>query len=287
MNQREMLMYDKTYKKSVLAIMNTIANIKDRNITKVIDPRLFYKTIEDTVIKMMKDNEDIKKDSMVYKLVERSLPILLYGNIQFGANGIIHTISSDMVYNTDNKGSYNGITLRCTIFAKDHSKRLTDIEISPSIKISYNNRTTIYYSNPIWIKDESYYSFNQIYINAINSLNGLIDDTPDMKNIISKITDIDIEYLLQDMAMLITLYYMRAIIPIDDYPKFLKMDEPKEDKDCIATHIDKNIDLIRSILYNIGKVDITLLNRALGKMNRIMKNAQNEAISIMKKKINE
>ena len=295
MNQNEMLMYDMKYKKSVLAIMNIIAEkMKTLPVTKGrycmgVDPISYYKTLEDTIIKEMKDNEDIQKDSRVYKLVEKYISVLLYRDIYFKPNGITNTISADMVYNVDNKESYSKITLDCSILAKiptRNNRKFTDIEISPSIKISYNNITTIYDSNPI-AKDDYCYNFNQIYINTINSLKHLIDDNHDMKNTISKI--IDIKYLLQDMAMLITIFYMNSIISVDDYSKFLilKIDESKENKDCIFLHIDKNIDLIRSILYDIGKVDITLMNRILGKMNKIMKNAQNEAIDIMKKKNNE
>ena len=293
MNQKELSVYDDGYKKSsILVIMNTIANVKEcYNITGT-NPMLYYKRLEDTIIKDMENNKDIQKDSRFYKLIEKYLSVLVYGNIYFYHDGISYRISADMLYNTYNKNSYDKITLCCTISAELCEKtdkyitRFKNIKISPSLKLSYKNITTICESNPIYVKNETSYSFYEIYIKAKNSLRTpLIENDCNMENSIEDM--INIEYLLQDMAMLITLFYMKSIVPIDDYSKFLKLDEKKENVSSMDVNdislelkhyneIGRNIFNIESSLYDIGTKDLDLLKDTLKKINNIVNESKSK-----------
>lgn len=284
MNREEMLTYNDKHKRSVIAIMNIIANTKGSCNIRGTDPILYYKTLEDTIMKDMENDEDIQKDSRLYRLIEKYLPALVYGDIYFGNSNISHSISADMLYNIDNKDSYSRITLCCNISVKIHDEpvygnpdKFTSIEIFPSLKLSYKNITTTCESNPIYVKDNSSsYSFYQIYINTKKSLRDLIENNYDMENSIADI--VDIGYLLQEMAMIITLFYMKSIVPTDDYSKFIKLNEKKEDMSSEDTNLElkhyseigRDIFNIESSLYEIGSIDLDLLKDTLKKINSIV-----------------
>lgn len=305
MNQREILMYDDEYKRSVLAIMNIIANAKNCYNMTGKNLVLYYKILEGIIIKDMENNKDIQKDSRLYKLIEKYLPSLVYGDIYFYPDSISYTVFTDMLYNTDNMLDscatipYNKIGLRCTISAKLCEKndspftRFKDIEISPSLKILYKKYNNTCESKPLYSKNEQYYSFYQIYINIKNSLKDLIEDY----NIKNTIVDImDIEYLLQEMAMLITLFYMKTVVPIDDYSKFLELDEKKENISSTDVN-DTNLELkhyseigrdifnIESSLYEIGSIDLNLLKDTLKKINKIISGSKIEIYNNLRKQI--
>ena len=246
------------------------------------DPMLYYEMLEDTIIKDMENNDEIVKDSRIYKLVAKYLLVLLYGNIQFSCSDTSYSTSADMLYNITNKHSYNKIELGCTISAKlcktiyGRPTKYIDIEILPSLELSYKNITTTRESKPIYVKDEYHYSFYQIYIDTKKSLKDLIKNDYDMENGISNI--IDIEYLSQDMAMLITLFYMKNIVSADNYSKFLKLDEKEENIVLKDTNhelkqysgIVRRIFDIESSLYEIGAIDPNLLEYTLKKISSIV-----------------
>ena len=287
MNQREMLMYDNEYKKSVLAIMNTIVNTRDLPNKNSMSSLRYYKVLNDTIIRSMECNEDIQKDSRIYKLVKKYLPVLLYIDIEFGRTFTIYKIAADMLYNTNDPSLYNKIDMSCTIVEEDDKfMSSTKVEIRPSIRLLYNNIGVIYELSPVVVYNNKDipYSFYRIYIDTKIELKSILENE-EIKSSISKLIDTD--YLIQEMAMLITLAYMKSIIPIKDYSKFLKMDEEEDKEDTSIDEVEDleqyddiwyNIYDINISLYKIASADISVLKKTLRKINNIIKHAKEEVI---------
>lgn len=281
MDKNEMVYFDNDYKRSVLAIMNTLVSnlpIPDRSIMGLDDYR---KALRNAIIDIMESNKDIQKDSRIYKLVKKYLYSLLYTDIYFRVNG--RTLWSINIYNvySVNALTYDEISIYCSIEAKTSKDTglLKDIEVSPSIKVTCNDTKVIYEVPGLVISSEEcsfeFYNFYAIYSELKSNMIMIINDKNDLSHNISNLSG-DIETFVQDMAMLLTLFYMKSVVSIKDYSKFLKISNTieKEDKksnnDDIIEYINQSIYDINKNLYRIGDKNKRLLRSTIKRINKII-----------------
>lgn len=279
MNKNEMVYFDNDYKRSVIAIMNTlVSNLPspDRSIMGLDDYR---KALRNAIIDIMESNKDIDKDSRIYKLVKRYLYALLYTNISFKTDG--KTIWSMHIHNV--YSSYDEITIPCTISANvdKSTSLLKNIHVSPFIKVSYNDLGFIYEIPGLCISSEDcsfeICNFYRLYNDFEFNMKKVIINNKNFSHTISNLTG-DIETFAQDMAMLLTLFYMKSVVSIKDYSKFLKMPstikeedkKPKNDNDNIVEYINQSIFDINKNLYRIGDKNKRLLRSTIKRINKII-----------------
>lgn len=281
MDKNEIVYFDNNYKRSVLAIMNTLVSnlpIPDRSIMGLEDYR---KALRNAIIDIMESNKDIQKDSRIYKLVKKYLYSLLYTNIYFRING--RTLWSINIYNvySVNALTYDEISIYCSIEATTDKDTglLKNIEVSPSIKITCNDTKVIYEIPGLVISSEEcsfeFYNFYVIYSDLKSNMIRVINDKNDLSHNVSNLSG-DIESFVQDMAMLLTLFYMKSVVSIKDYSKFLKISNTieKEDKksnnDDIIEYINQSIYDINKNLYRIGDKNKRLLRSTIKRINKII-----------------
>ena len=279
MDKNEMVYFDNDYKKSVIAIMNTlVSNLPspDRDTMGLEDYR---KALRNTIVDLMEYNKDIDKDSRIYKLVKRYLYALLYTNISFKTNG--KTIWSMHIHNV--YSSYDEITIPCTISANvdKSTSLLKNIHVSPFIKVSYNDLGFIYEIPGLYISSEDcsfeICNFYRLYNDFEFNRKKVIINNKNFSHTISNLTG-DIETFVQDMAMLLTLFYMKSVVSVKDYSKFLKMSntikeedkKPKNDNDNIVEYINQSIFDINKNLYRIGDKNKRLLRSTIKRINKII-----------------
>lgn len=279
MDKNEMVYFDNDYKRSVIAIMNTlVSNLPspDRSIMGLDDYR---KALRNTIVDLMEYNKDIDKDSRIYKLVKRYLYALLYTNISFKTDG--KTIWSMHIHNV--YSSYDEITIPCTISANvdKSTSLLKNIHVSPFIKVSYNDLGFIYEIPGLCISSEDcsfeICNFYRLYNDFEFNMKKVIINNKNFSHTISNLTG-DIETFIEDMAMLLTLFYMKSVVSIKDYSKFLKMPntikeedkKPKNDNDNIVEYINQSIYDINKNLYRIGDKNKRLLRSTIKRINKII-----------------
>lgn len=279
MDKNEMVYFDNDYKKSVIAIMNTlVSNLPspDRDTMGLEDYR---KALRNTIVDLMEYNKDIDKDSRIYKLVKRYLYALLYTNISFKTDG--KTIWSMHIHNV--YSSYDEITIPCTISANvdKSTSLLKNIHVSPFIKVSYNDLGFIYEIPGLCISSEDcsfeICNFYRLYNDFEFNMKKVIINNKNFSHTISNLTG-DIETFAQDMAMLLTLFYMKSVVSVKDYSKFLKMSntikeedkKPKNDNDNIVEYINQSIFDINKNLYRIGDKNKRLLRSTIKRINKII-----------------
>lgn len=284
MDKNEMVYFDNDYKKSVIAIMNTlVSNLPspDRDTMGLEDYR---KALRNTIVDLMESNKDIQKDSRIYKLVKKYIYSLLYTNIYFRVDG--KTLWSINVYNvySVNALTYNEISIYCSIEAKTDKDTglLKNIEVSPSIKVTCSDTKVIFEVPGLVISSEKssfeLYNFCAMYSELKSNMMMIINDKNDLSsNILNLIGDI--EAFVQDMAMLLTLFYMKSVVSIKDYSKFLKISntieeeedkKPKNDNDNIVEYINQSIYDINKNLYRIGDKNKRLLRSTIKRINKII-----------------
>lgn len=279
MDKNEMVYFDNDYKRSVIAIMNTlVSNLPspDRDTMGLDDYR---KALRNTIVDLMEYNKDIDKDSRIYKLVKRYLYALLYTNISFKTDG--KTIWSMHIHNV--YSSYDEITIPCTISANvdKSTSLLKNIHVSPYIKVSYNDLGFIYEIPGLCISSEDcsfeICNFYRLYNDFEFNMKKVIINNKNFSHTISNLTG-DIETFAQDMAMLLTLFYMKSVVSIKDYSKFLKISntikeedkKPKNDNDNIVEYINQSIFDINKNLYRIGDKNKRLLRSTIKRINKII-----------------
>lgn len=279
MDKNEMVYFDNDYKRSVIAIMNTlVSNLPspDRDTMGLEDYR---KALRNTIVDLMEYNKDIDKDSRIYKLVKRYLYALLYTNISFKTDG--KTIWSMHIHNV--YSSYDEITIPCTISANvdKSTSLLKNIHVSPFIKVSYNDLGFIYEIPGLCISSEDcsfeICNFYRLYNDFEFNMKKVIINNKNFSHTISNLTG-DIETFAQDMAMLLTLFYMKSVVSIKDYSKFLKISntikeedkKPKNDNDNIVEYINQSIFDINKNLYRIGDKNKRLLRSTIKRINKII-----------------
>ena len=279
MDKNEMVYFDNDYKRSVIAIMNTLVSnlpTPDRSIMGLDDYR---KALRNTIIDLMEYNKDIDKDSRIYKLVKRYLYALLYTNISFKTDG--KTIWSMHIHNV--YSSYDEITIPCTISANvdKSTSLLKNIHVSPFIKVSYNDLGFMYEIPGLCISSEDcsfeICNFYRLYNDFEFNMKKVIINNKNFSHTISNLTG-DIETFAQDMAMLLTLFYMKSVVSIKDYSKFLKMSntikeedkKPKNDNDNIVEYINQSIFDINKNLYRIGDKNKRLLRSNIKRIKKII-----------------
>lgn len=279
MDKNEMVYFDNDYKRSVIAIMNTLVSnlpTPDRSIMGLEDYR---KALRNTIVDLMEYNKDIDKDSRIYKLVKRYLYALLYTNISFKTDG--KTIWSMHIHNV--YSSYDEITIPCTISANvdKSTSLLKNIHVSPFIKVSYNDLGFIYEIPGLCISSEDcsfeICNFYRLYNDFEFNMKKVIINNKNFSHTISNLTG-DIETFIEDMAMLLTLFYMKSVVSIKDYSKFLKISntieeedkKPKNDNDNIVEYINQSIYDINKNLYRIGDKNKRLLRSTIKRINKII-----------------
>lgn len=279
MDKNEMVYFDNDYKRSVIAIMNTlVSNLPspDRDTMGLEDYR---KALRNTIVDLMEYNKDIDKDSRIYKLVKRYLYALLYTNISFKTDG--KTIWSMHIHNV--YSSYDEITIPCTISANvdKNTSLLKNIHVSPFIKVSYNDLGFIYEIPGLYISSEDcsfeICNFYRLYNDFEFNMKKVIINNKNFSHTISNLT-VDIETFIEDMAMLLTLFYMKSIVSVKDYSKFLKISnnikeedkKPKNDNDNIVEYINQSIFDINKNLYRIGDKNKRLLRSTIKRINKII-----------------
>lgn len=279
MDKNEMVYFDNDYKRSVISIMNTlVSNLPspDRDTMGLEDYR---KALRNTIVDIMEYNKDIDKDSRIYKLVKRYLYALLYTNISFKTDG--KTIWSMHIHNV--YSSYDEITIPCTISANvdKSTSLLKNIHVSPFIKVSYNDLGFIYEIPGLCISSEDcsfeICNFYRLYNDFEFNMKKVIINNKNFSHTISNLTG-DIETFIEDMAMLLTLFYMKSVVSIKDYSKFLKISntikeedkKPKNDNDNIVEYINQSIFDINKNLYRIGDKNKRLLRSTIKRINKII-----------------
>lgn len=279
MDKNEMVYFDNDYKRSVIAIMNTlVSNLPspDRDTMGLEDYR---KALRNTIVDLMEYNKDIDKDSRIYKLVKKYLYTLLYTNISFKTDG--KTIWSMHIHNV--YSSYDEITIPCTISANvdKSTSLLKNIHVSPFIKVFYNDLGFIYEIPGLCISSEDcsfeICNFYRLYNDFEFNIKKVIINNKNFSHTISNLTG-DIETFAQDMAMLLTLFYMKSVVSIKDYSKFLKISntikeedkKPKNDNDNIVEYINQSIFDINKNLYRIGDKNKRLLRSTIKRINKII-----------------
>lgn len=281
-DQKDMMVvcFNNDYKRSVLAIMNTlVSNLPspDRDTMGLEDYR---KALRNTIIDLMEYNKDINKDSRIYKLVKKYIYSLLYTNISFRTDGkAIWSMQIHNVYSVNNL-SYDEITVSCIISANiDKSTNLLkNIHVSPSIKVSYNDLESVYEIPGLVISSEDcsfeICNFYGLYNDFEFNMKKVIINDKNLSHSISNLTG-DIETFAEDMAMLLTLFYMKSVVSIKDYPKFLKMpntieEDKKPENDDILEYINHSIFDINKNLYLIGDKNKRLLRSTIKRINKII-----------------
>lgn len=283
MDKNEMVYFDNDYKKSVIAIMNTLVSnlpTPDRSIMGLEDYR---KALRNAIIDIMESNKDIQKDSRIYKLVKKYIYSLLYTNIYFRVDG--KTLWSINVYNvySVNALTYDEISVYCSIEAKTDKDTglLKNIEVSPSIKVTCSDTKVIFEVPGLVISSEEcsfeFYNFYAIYSDLKSNIIRVINDKNDLSSNVANLSG-DIETFAQDMAMLLTLFYMKSVVSIKDYSKFLKISntieeedkKPKNDNDNIVEYINQSIYDINKNLYRIGDKNKRLLRSTIKRINKII-----------------
>jgi len=239
----------------------------------------YRKALRNTIVDIMEYNKDIDKDSRIYKLVKRYLYALLYTNISFKTDG--KTIWSMHIHNV--YSSYDEITIPCTISANvdKSTSLLKNIHVSPFIKVSYNDLGFIYEIPGLCISSEDcsfeICNFYRLYNDFEFNMKKVIINNKNFSHTISNLTG-DIETFIEDMAMLLTLFYMKSVVSIKDYSKFLKMSntikeedkKPKNDNDNIVEYINQSIFDINKNLYRIGDKNKRLLRSTIKRINKII-----------------
>ena len=103
----------------------------------------------------------------------------------------------------------------------------------------------------------------------------VIINNKNFSHTISNLTG-DIETFTQDMAMLLTLFYMKSVVSVKDYSKFLKMsntikeEDKKPKNDDILEYINHSIFDINKNLYLIGDKNKRLLRSTIKRINKII-----------------
>jgi hypothetical protein len=234
----EMISYDNEYKKSVIAIMKAITDDGILEECKhIIDPLEYAKLVNRFIINNL-SHKDIQRNGRVCDVVRRHLVALFSTKVQVRRNRLSASMDTDVLYNVEDPHLYNNIALNCSIVSEyTMTSGWKDIELTPTIVLSYNSIKSGIPTKPIKIDTCYSHSFYGIYNGAKENLVKCINSDHDIKNNIAKLTNI--EKLLEEMAMLVTLFYMKVIIHRNNYDEFMGIDDECDDTTCV----DKNIEV--------------------------------------------
>lgn len=235
----EMVSYDNEYKKSVIAIMKAITDDSILEECKYItDPLEYAKLVNRFIINNL-SHKDIQRDGRVYDVVRRHLVALFSTKIQVHRNRLSASMDVDILYNVEDPNLYTNISLNCSISAEyTIESGWKDIELTPTIVLNYNSIKSGIPTKPIKIATSYSHSFYGVYTEVKENLVECIDSDQDIKGNIAKLTNI--EKLLEEMAILATLFYMKVIIHRNNYDEFMGIEDECDDH---ATCVDKNIEV--------------------------------------------
>lgn len=252
MDEKDLFMRDYTpyYNQSILAMMEILDDYANGLIEgkKAIDPTTSSIMMSRFIAKEIDGNDNIIKGSTVYNVLTKYIfplaSVLL--NTDLKSNITYSSIDVDVLYNSTVPDIYNVVSLACDITAyRDKDENVNDITIDPIISVSHNNTRALYRIDPINIKEIEDYTFDKLnfvitqHISMIMKNNSVITDN------ISKLANV--KYVIEEMATLVTLFYMRTIIARDNYAKFMGLESTN-------TSIEESVE--DSSMSNINTLDI-------------------------------
>ena len=252
MDEKDLFMRDYTpyYNQSVLVMMEILDDHAKSLIEgkKDIDPTTSSLMMDRFISKKLDRNSNVIKGSTVYNVLTKYISPLasVLPNTDLKSNVIYSSIDVDVLYNSTVPDIYNVVSLACDIAAyRDKDENVNDITIDPIISVSHNNTRALYRIAPINIKEIEDYTFDKLnfvitqHISMIMKNNSVITDN------ISKLANI--KYVIEEMATLVTLFYMRYIIARDNYAKFMSLEGSN-------TRTEESVE--DSSLSNINTLDI-------------------------------
>jgi hypothetical protein len=266
MDEKDLFMRDYTpyYNQSVLVMMEILDDHAKSLIEgkKDIDPTTSSLMMDRFISKKLDRNSNVIKGSTVYNVLTKYISPLasVLLNTDLKSNVIYSSIDVDVLYNSTIPNIYNVVSLACDITAYcSKNAKVKDITITPVIRVSHNNTRSLYRVTPINIAEVEDYTFDKLNFAITHNLfmitkNSIVNDS------ISKLANV--RYVIEEMATLVTLFYMRSIIVRDNYAKFMGLEGDNSNteesvEDGLVSTVD-TLDIFKTICA-VGQKDPSIL----------------------------
>ena len=152
----------------------------------------------------------------------------------------------------------------------DEEHVLDSVVITPYLDLVYMNlrsRLALVATN---IYSDDNYTFYKLYDLMYDYIETFMVDNQDILDTIKEVDGSSTSYVIEEMAMLTTLVYMKHIVPKNEYEEFMEL-EGKNTNIC-STSIDttKAMYEMNKSLFEIGTRDPKLLDDTISKIRDII-----------------
>lgn len=261
---KPMVENSKLYKEMILHTMDTLNALSNSKID-LADP-IKYKNIFQHMILISTsclDNVEYRVYPVYHVLQRHISPIVMTNDIPNNKNSETIQFYTDMRYSND-ENNYDRVSYGINFV---QLKNNGVVIISPYLDIIYMNiRSRLALeSHRIYTKDSIKYTFYKLYDTIFTSTEKLMLE--EYKDIYDNIKNMDtssknIRDIIEEMAILTTLTYMKYIVPKDNYNKFMEMEDDVDNTRAIYE--------INKSLYSIGTKDPKLLDDTISKIRDII-----------------
>ena len=200
----------------------------------------------------------------VHPILQRYISSIVMANIHISDNNSTKTIQfyTDMRYFHDNN-RYDRVSYGINIIVSK------DIIISPYLDLVHMNLKSRLALNAykIFNKDRNKYTFYKLYDTIFDLTEKLMLE--DYSEIYDNIKNMNIysKNIIEEMAILVVLLYMRYIVLKDDYSRFMELEDDLKEDDVDTT---KTIYEINKSLFEIGSRDPKLLDYTISKIRDLI-----------------
>lgn len=256
------------YKNMILHMMDTINYLSNKDI-EFDDPVKYSSTFQNMIINNTSClDKDEYREQPLYFVFKKYIAALILSHKYPSSDKDTSIIQfyADLRY-SDKEHVWDRVS-----YGVDISVLKDSIIIIPYLDLLYINLKSrlALATSKIYTKENNAYTFYNVYDTIYTSIKKfMVEEHSDILDTIKKI-DESSNYIIEEMAILTTLVYMKHIVPKNKYEEFMEL-EGKNTEIC-STNVDttKAIYEINKSLFEIGSRDPKLLDDTIYKIRYLI-----------------
>ena len=263
-----MVEYTTTYKNMILDMMDTINYLSNKDI-EFDDPAKYSSTFQNMVLNNTSClDKDEYRAQPLYFVFKKYIAALILSHKYPSSDKYTNIIQfyADLRY-SDKEHVWDRVS-----YGVDISIMKDSIIIIPYLDLLYINLKSrlALVTSKIYTKENNTYTFYKVYDTIYTSITKLmVEEHSDILDTIKEV-DESSNYIIEEMAILTTLVYMKHIIPKNKYEEFMELEG--ENTNLCSTSVDttKAIYEINKSLFEIGSRDPRLLDDTIYKIRYLI-----------------
>ena len=264
----QMVKHTTLYKNMILDMMDTINYLSNADI-EFDDPVKYSSTFQNMLINNTAClDKDEYRVQPVYFVFKKYIAALILSHKYPSGDKDITT----MQFYADLRYSNKEHVWDRVSYGIDISILKDSIIIIPYLDLLYINLKSrlVLPVSKIYTKENNTYTFYKVYDTVYTSIiKFMVEEHSDILDAIKEI-DESSNYIIEEMAILATLVYMKHIVPKNEYEKFMELEG--ENTNLCNTSVDttKAMYEINKSLFEIGSRDPKLLDETISKIRDII-----------------